>query len=199
MKSKYCKVLGCQKISENNHRISVSMGKATSAIAVSPRKVERGDDDVGELLAERHRDMAVTMFRIEMDTDFRVRRTMETRRSLGKARRCLRDSLSRAERNGSNDEGGRSEGVKATGWSPPTFVVPLVKFCRILRNSVKEIFRSRFNRSNALLFLPAGRAAWKFICLFVVSVALVYCEFMFFARFKAYKTDESFNAKIRYV
>jgi len=130
---------------------------------------------------ERSCDIVVMMFRIEMDIDFRVLHTVETRHFLGKARCCLRGSLSRAKRNRSSAVAVKA--LKATGWSPPMFVV-LVKFCRVLRNSVKEIFRSQFKRSDELLFLLTEKVAWKFICLFVVSVALVYREFMFFAPFK---------------
>lgn len=101
LKSKYYEALEYQRISENNHRISVSMKGSDLCLFFKSGKIS---DDVG-----RHRDMVVAMFQIEMDIDFRVLRTVETRHFLRKARRCLRGSLSRVEQ----IERDHDEGVKS--------------------------------------------------------------------------------------
>lgn len=60
-----------QRISaENNHRISVSMGlQRTRCLSF---KSEKTGDNVGELLVGRHRDIAIVIFRMEIDIDFRT-------------------------------------------------------------------------------------------------------------------------------
>jgi len=96
------------------------MGEAISANLLSflqKRKSGKTGDNVGELLAGRHCDIVVVMFRMEIDIDFRVRRSAETRSSQEKP-----GALS--SRLFVSSEGDRSEGVKATGWSLSTFVVP---------------------------------------------------------------------------
>lgn len=197
MKSKYCKVLGHQRISENNHRTSMPMEGSDlgdRCLFFKSGKRRRSWRAVGR---KTLRYGCVAMFRMEMDIDFRVRRTTETRRSLGKARRCLRGSLSRAERNGSNDENGRSEGIKATGWSPSTFVVPHVKFCRVLRNSVKEIFRSRFKWSDRYCFFEQGKPSGNSSVFLSYPSRLFTASLCFSRVFKAYRDTKRMEVLTR--